>query len=152
LRGVVTEAEGLADTAHVLTLPETQQQELAVGFAEAAQRGVNDRRRFVPEIVGGGGIHGIQVRGVLLPPPPAGLRADDTESPSAGRAMQPCGERPAIPHGGRFCRERGEDGLHHILGEAFVRGNAQSGGKDETGVSLHEFAKGTGTPRGGVGL
>jgi len=121
-------------------------------FSGSVERGVDDRRRLLPEVVGlGAGRSGrSHVHGKLFPFPAAGFAAHRIDRTAHRGAVKPRGKRLAVTHRLRPARKRGKDHLHDVLGRGSITiHNTQRSRIHKPGVPLGQLPKGPLTARGG---
>ena len=140
LRGVLARAEGGADFTEGFVLEVTQQDGGAVGIVERVHGFVEERFDVRP--VGGGGVHGIHLRGDLFAQLPARLAAHDVDGGAARDLIQPRGQNGVGLQPVGTARQIDEGGLGDFFGELRRADLAQRRGIDQAEMAPDDFGEG----------
>jgi hypothetical protein len=145
---LIADAEGLGDLVRGLAFEVTEQQGVAVGLAQGAERGVEMRRDLFPGGVRFGAfIHG---GGLLFAHASPDVGTDSVGGNILRGAMEPPGEHGPVCEPGGVLRQGHEHGLGDVLREVRVANHPQRSGVDQVDVPPREFGKGGLGPLSGV--
>ena len=141
LRGVFGRAEDFRNLVGGLALEVTQQQRVAIWFAQLAERGVEMRGDVFPDDVRFGGKQIIHDGGLLFASAAPHVGADGLRGDVLRGAMQPTGQHRTIRELGEVFRERDEHALSYIFREVRITNHPQRGGIDEIHMAAHQLGE-----------